>query len=64
MSKQPKIKQGEKMFVVRKYIMARSASDAIRKDKTFPVDDVFVDEDFKNSQPAVAAIGYCDNTTE
>lgn len=36
-----------KRFIVRKYIMAQSAADAIKKDKLAPVFDVLVDEDFK-----------------
>lgn len=37
----------EKKFVVRKYIMAKSAMDAIKKDKVSPVDDVWIDEEWK-----------------
>jgi len=37
-------KDKEKRYVVRKYIFAKSAIDAIKKDKDFPVDDVWVDE--------------------
>lgn len=44
--KKPKLKQ----FVVRKYIMAKSASDAIKKEKQFPVDDVWIDDDWKKTQ--------------
>lgn len=36
-----------KRFIVRKYIMAQSAADAIKKDKLAPVFDVWVDDDFK-----------------
>ena len=38
-----------KKFVIRKYIMAESAKDAIRLDKTSPVDDVWIDEDWKRA---------------
>lgn len=37
----------EKQFIVRKYIMAKSALEAIKKDKMSPVDDVWVDEKWK-----------------
>jgi hypothetical protein len=37
----------KKLFVVRKYIMAESASDAIRKESKQKVDDVWVDEEWK-----------------
>lgn len=36
-----------KLFVVRKYILANSASEAIRLDKKKPVDDCWVDDDWK-----------------
>lgn len=42
-----KNKNTDKRFIVRKYIMAQSAADAIKKDKLAPVFDVWVDEDFK-----------------
>lgn len=35
------------LFVIRKYIMAESALDAIRLDMTKPVDDVYVDGDWR-----------------
>lgn len=54
------MKPGDKLFIVRKYILAKSASDAIKKDKTTPVDDVWVDEDFKKSRPGASAIGFID----
>lgn len=54
------MKPGDKLFIVRKYILAKSASDAIKKDKTTPVDDVWVDEDFKKSSPGASAIGFID----
>ena len=37
----------EKLFIVRKYIKAESAADAIRKEKSCGVDDVWIDEDWK-----------------
>ena len=58
------MKEGDKLFVVRKYILAKSASDAIRKDKTTPVDDVWVDEDFKKINPGASAIGFVDYREE
>lgn len=42
----------DKMFIVRKYIVASSAAQAIRKDKTSPVDDVWVDEEWKKQHLA------------
>ena len=50
-------KEKEKMYVVKKYIKALSASSAIRLDKTTPVHDVWVDEDWKKNSLA-GAIGF------
>lgn len=50
-------KEKEKMYVVKKYIKALSASSAIRLDKTTPVHDVWVDEDWKKNSLA-EAIGF------
>jgi len=36
----------KKRFIVRKFIMATSAVEAIKKDKKHAVDDVFVDTDW------------------
>lgn len=47
----------EKMFVIRKYVMAKSARQAILKDKTAPVDDVFIDTDWQRGQTAVLSSG-------
>jgi hypothetical protein len=52
-------KDNTKMFILRKYVRAKSASDAIRKDKQTPVDDVWVDDDWKKQQNALEnAIGF------
>jgi hypothetical protein len=40
-------KNTDKRFIVRKYIMAQSAADAIKKEKIAPVFDVWVDDDYK-----------------
>lgn len=45
----------EKRYVVRKYI-AKSAKDAIKKDKNADVDDVWLDQDYKGSN----VIGFID----
>jgi hypothetical protein len=37
-----------KRFIIRKYIVAASAQEAIRKDKTLPVDDVWIDQNWIN----------------
>ena len=52
-----KNKNTDKRFIVRKYIMAQSAADAIKKDKIAPVFDVWVDDDFKKDNE----IGFVTN---
>jgi len=37
-------------YIIRKYITAKSALGAIRKDKKTPVHDCWIDEDFKKQQ--------------
>lgn len=46
-----------KLFVVRKYIKARSAAEAIRKEKGSAVDDVWIDDDWKKEH-LNGAIGF------
>lgn len=49
----------QKLFVVKKFIWATSAKQAILKDKQAPVDDVWVDEKWKEGQQNLPdAIGY------
>lgn len=38
-----------KLFIIKKYIMAKSASDAIKKDKKSPVDDVCIDDEWRKN---------------
>lgn len=42
-----------KLFVIRKYIVASSAKEAISKDKNHPVEDVWVDEEWKKNNPVL-----------
>jgi hypothetical protein len=53
-------KQKPKLFIVRKYIRARSVAEAIRKDRTTPVDDVWIDDEWKNGnrKELADAIGF------
>ncbi len=49
----------KKLYVVRKYIWAESADEAIKKDKRTPVDDVWVDDEWKkNSNQPKDAVGF------
>lgn len=38
-----------KLFVIRKYVYAKSAIDAIRKEKKVIVDDIWLDEEWKKN---------------
>ncbi len=49
----------KKLFVIKKYVWAESAKQAIKKEKNVVVDDVWVDEDWKkNSSNPKDAIGF------
>lgn len=54
------IKDKRKLFVIKKYVMALSARDALRKESKIPVDDVWIDEDWKKGQSnqLASAIGF------
>lgn len=47
----------KKMFIVRKYVMAKSAKGAILLEKNLPVDDVWLDEDWKKNNPEKVSSG-------
>ena len=49
-----------KLFIVRKYVMARSALEAIRKSRHVPVDDCWIDDEWKKGQGAnlASAVGF------
>lgn len=53
----------EKRYIVRKYIIAKTINEALRKEKNTIPDDCWVDEDWKkeNSQDLVSAIGFTVN---
>jgi len=48
----------QKQFVVRKFIMAEDAQEAIIKDKKTKVHDVWLDDDWKKSQPNCVVQGF------
>lgn len=52
--------KNEKRFIVKKYIMATSAQQAIKIERRVRPDDVWVDEDWKKENPTqlISAIGY------
>jgi hypothetical protein len=50
-----------KLFIIRKYIIAKSAADAIKKDRKTPPDDVWMDEDWRKenlAKQAEQAVGF------
>jgi hypothetical protein len=50
-----KNKPPEKMFVVKKFIKATSAAAAIRKDRSTPPDEIWIDEDWKRGSASALA---------
>lgn len=50
----------DKRFIVRKYIMAKSAHEALKKERTIRPDDVWVDEEWAKNNPKdlISAIGF------
>ena len=40
----------KRQFIIRKYVLARDASEAIRLDKSTKVSDVWVDKDWEESK--------------
>lgn len=50
----------QKRYVIRKYIMAKSASEALRKERKVRPDDVWVDDEWKknNDKELISAIGF------
>lgn len=57
-TKAPKVL--EKRFIIKKYVMAKSAHDALKKERRIRPDDVWVDEDWKKENPnqLASVIGY------
>lgn len=55
-----KQKQKEKLYIVRKYIMAKSASEALKKERRVIPDDVWVSDEWlrENKNELTSAIGY------
>lgn len=55
-----KLKTPLKRFILKKYIMAHSAQEALSKDRITRPDDVWVDEDWKKENPNMltSAIGF------
>ena len=53
--------RSNKLYIIRKYVFARSARHAIAQESKVPVDDCWLDEDYKRqSLAANAEIGFTD----
>jgi hypothetical protein len=50
----------QKLYVIRKYVMASSVVDAARREKQTPVHEIFVDEKWQEKHLA-EAIGFTAN---
>lgn len=51
---------GQKLFVVKKYVMAKSAQEALRKEIKIKPDDIWVDDEWRkgNQDRLTDAIGF------
>lgn len=51
----------DKLFVIKKYVMAPSAMEALRREKKIVADDCWIDEDWKKenmSKPGGGDMGF------
>lgn len=49
----------DKLYIIRKYVFAPSAAQAIARERRAPVDDVWLDDDWKKSQEvSKASVGF------
>lgn len=64
MKRSPKKNSGYKMYVVRKFVLARSALEAIKVESTHPVDAVFIDDDWASGKGKnlADALGFSTST--
>lgn len=60
-----RINKGYKLFILRTYVKAKNAPDAIRKGRKIQPDDVYVSEDWKEGKirEYADAIGFDDGMT-
>lgn len=52
------MKKEQKMYVIKKYVMASSAHEALRKEKRTPVQDCWVDDEPRKSDNLANLIGF------
>lgn len=57
-----KARKIQKLFVIKKYVMAVNAMEALKKEKKHAPDDCWVDEDWRRRQESItnleSAIGF------
>jgi hypothetical protein len=60
MKKKPKNIKLQKKYIIRKYIFATSVKHAIKIEKKYLPDDVWIDDEWKKENPnsLVSAIGF------
>lgn len=46
--------RSNKQYIVRKYVLARSAAEALKIEHKFKADDVWLDDEWKKNQKEVA----------
>jgi hypothetical protein len=53
-------KKNLKRYIVRKYVMATSAHDALKRERRYRPDDIFIDDDWRKENPnrLESAIGF------
>ena len=56
-------REGQKMYVVRKYVKAISVAQALRREKDAPVHEIFVEDKWKDTHLA-DAIGFAETEVE
>jgi hypothetical protein len=56
----------KKLFVVREYVFARSAEEALKLERTLKPDEVFLDDDWRkmSTQDKSSAIGFMASSYE
>ena len=51
----------EKQYIIRKYVMAKSVSEALRKEQNIKADEAWIDEEWKRENSSLCeTIGFKD----
>ena len=57
------MKEKPKLYVIRKYVMARSVVEAARKEKATPAHSIFIEENWQNKNLA-ETVGFSSSPKE